>query len=476
LYDGALDTRIAVFDGSRFPINDVAFHPTESMVAIGTGCYDGGWSFNGDLWIWNWESGEVASLLHESRDVAQCRWLDDGHLAAILRPRNEEEFDYEKYDAFKTYVGVIIENFQDARSSRCSSTNWKPDPRLAGLEPIEPASLGFATPPRDHREMLQQFSDVLGTTTYERRARVWDLLWLSDDRLAATHDYCHVEVWDTNSSRKIQEYKGVGFGVQLFQAKTHVLVHVIERTGDFECDNRSMLYRMTKNGLTAVRAFDYTVTVTMDAAGNLLCRDTGDWRKTRERTDMILGPSNETLVCKDLGFFDAINHYIRLDGREGLYFLQGTPPSSYADKRLCRVRLDGDIESVIRWDKPDAHAAMSTACWISHSALARACHLYGPRPSDGVSYIERMDIETATSAWRVPLNSPPTSLVVVGNRIVFALTDGTFGVVTANTGAKELETELEMDGVPIVATAMASRGERVAVGTSDGRVLVFELR
>ena len=34
--------RVAHFDAARFPINDVAFHPTQPVLAIATGTYDGG--------------------------------------------------------------------------------------------------------------------------------------------------------------------------------------------------------------------------------------------------------------------------------------------------------------------------------------------------------------------------------------------------------------------------------------------------
>ena len=54
LYDGSLENRLGVFDDARYPINDVAFHPSQPILAVGTGSYDGGYMFEGDLWLWNW--------------------------------------------------------------------------------------------------------------------------------------------------------------------------------------------------------------------------------------------------------------------------------------------------------------------------------------------------------------------------------------------------------------------------------------
>jgi hypothetical protein len=51
LYAGDFERRVAVFDGAHFPVNDVAFHPSEPWLAIGTGSYDGGYLFEGDLFV-----------------------------------------------------------------------------------------------------------------------------------------------------------------------------------------------------------------------------------------------------------------------------------------------------------------------------------------------------------------------------------------------------------------------------------------
>lgn len=56
LYLEGLRNRLGVVDGARYPINDVAFHPSQPVLAIATGSYDGGWCFEGELLLWNWET------------------------------------------------------------------------------------------------------------------------------------------------------------------------------------------------------------------------------------------------------------------------------------------------------------------------------------------------------------------------------------------------------------------------------------
>ena len=182
LYDARLEGRLAVFDAARFPINDLAFHPSRPLIAVGTGSYDGGWFFEGDLWLWNWETGETQTLLGESRDVARCRWTEEGSLAVLLRPRDEEEFSDGGDEAFQTFVGVVLEGLRDSRKTG-TGTAAAGDPRLRDLKPTDPATLGFSARPVAYGEGRRRFNDIMAAAEFESRARVWDLLWLTDAHL-----------------------------------------------------------------------------------------------------------------------------------------------------------------------------------------------------------------------------------------------------------------------------------------------------
>ncbi len=74
--------------------------------------------------------------------MACCRFVDAQRLAVLLRPRDEEEFGEER--AFSTYVGVVLDEIRPARE--LGLRNGDGDPCLAGLEPIDPTSLGFRAP------------------------------------------------------------------------------------------------------------------------------------------------------------------------------------------------------------------------------------------------------------------------------------------------------------------------------------------
>jgi hypothetical protein len=68
LYSSEFQHRVAVFDAARFPINDLAFHPSEPRLAVATGSYDGGYMFEGELLLWNRETGECRNAYNLTAD------------------------------------------------------------------------------------------------------------------------------------------------------------------------------------------------------------------------------------------------------------------------------------------------------------------------------------------------------------------------------------------------------------------------
>src|SRR5262249_5000452 len=123
--------RIVTFDGARYPINDVSFHPTEPVLAIATGSYDGGYAFEGELLLWNWATGAIRRPSTEEREVVRCRFVDADRVAVVLRPWADEE-----ENAFEKNFGFVLDDLRDVEE--LGLRRGGPDPRLAGVEPRLP--------------------------------------------------------------------------------------------------------------------------------------------------------------------------------------------------------------------------------------------------------------------------------------------------------------------------------------------------
>ncbi len=477
LYSRHFGRLLGLFDEARFPINDVAFHPTAPMIAIGTGSYDGGYMFEGDLWIWNWETGETRNLLAESRDVVQCRFVDENRLAVTLRPRFEEEFEGEENDAFDTCVGLIIDDFRDASNTGYKLPQGEGDRRLINLVPLDPMSLGFPAPPMHFNERRQRFDAVLGdSANYEERARAWDVHWLTNERIALVHDNCHVEVWNVNGEREVKQ-AGEGFGVQIVGGTNGPLIHVIRRANYLEkTSDRSTLYRLVSTGLEKIRSFDRAIVLSTDDKGNLLCRDPGDLQRKRARLDQVFSGELTRVFAGDLGHYDCFNHFIRLDGGDGLYFLQGTPASSHEHKRLCRFNPDGSTTFVLEWDDAESHLMHGSGCWGPNGSLLRSFSVYDPRPGQASIKIQRCDVATGRALWTTEVSAIVTSMVMIGeDALAYVLTDGKLGLLSVADGRVQFQAGVKVGDAPSVATALAANGSRLAVGTIDARLLLYAI-
>lgn len=75
----------------RFPVHALAFHPTLPLLAVGTGSYDGGYFFEGELLLLNSETNVTVSSFEDGigREVLGLEWLDDHDLRLLLAPPDD---------------------------------------------------------------------------------------------------------------------------------------------------------------------------------------------------------------------------------------------------------------------------------------------------------------------------------------------------------------------------------------------------
>lgn len=263
-----------------FPIQDIAFHPTETLLAIGTGSYDGGWNYLGQLLLWNWERNQCDSLLAESREVVRVRFEDSGALTILLRPRDEEEFMVKRrLRPEGTFVGTTFHDLTP-RYPLQSSNAWTPDPRLADLRPIHPTALGFDIPEPFNRLQLPTDEHSLHEAGFKQRGAINDVLWLTDDTIAVTHTNCLVEFWSLSNglqSSLPSSLPGLTHGHHLFpisEGRAGCWVHEVEdRWGVNDCPPappQSRLHQLEGTRILTTRAFGTVGDMMQDSRGSFL--------------------------------------------------------------------------------------------------------------------------------------------------------------------------------------------------------------
>ncbi|MFI6449479.1 hypothetical protein [Kitasatospora sp. NPDC050543] len=92
---------------TRFPVHALAFHPTAPLLAVGTGEYDGGYFFEGELLLLDWESGATTSLIEHDfgRQVLGLTWLDEQALRVLMAP--PDEWKEERTAHVEGHVAVV---------------------------------------------------------------------------------------------------------------------------------------------------------------------------------------------------------------------------------------------------------------------------------------------------------------------------------------------------------------------------------
>jgi len=221
----------AVFDALRFPVNEVAFHPFEPIVAIATGSYDGGFLFEGELLVWDWETGRRSNKIGPIPEVVRIAFCNDGScIIALVRPWDEDTAEdaggpfstfYEVRATYseELFEGVFNEDsiaLQISRQAPLSTNDVASDPRFPRLEKDPEAALRRA----------------FNLAEFKSRSPIWDVAWLDDDEIAIVHDDCQLEVLDLEGVSK-HRFQGSSHGAQVFK-HSNPLVHAIQLNRDVQ--------------------------------------------------------------------------------------------------------------------------------------------------------------------------------------------------------------------------------------------------
>jgi hypothetical protein len=470
LYSEDYTRLLAVFDDASYPINDVAIDASGNSIAIGTGRYDGGYFFEGELLLWRWRNGESRSLLAESREVLACRFTVGGRIEALLRPSTDEDESEHLEAVYPLELNPelhpahgLLDTLEPQALAACRNA-WK---------------LGLAA---DEADLLTTEVQHMVRMGYEPRSHVWDCCWLDGGRLAVAHARCVVELWHLadGSSRRIV---GAGHGVQLFKRPDQtLLVHEMRRPGAPDCGlGRSELHEIRDDELISRYRSDVVRHFSMSRTGHMLARDVDyghDSPRRRPRQDLLLRPSYEPVPVEGLGQFDVFNHPIRIDGADKLYFLRGSPKEQHLQKFLCAIDGEGSVSEVAEWDNKERHLMTATACLSSKGLLTRAGYVHNPDPRQGEWVIDAQLIASARPLeWERRQKTMVTALALCEDRdvAVVASEDGLLTLIRLSDGVTVEEMELRVDKMTTPATALAVAGNRVAAATMTGSMLVFQL-
>ncbi|MGW6526321.1 outer membrane protein assembly factor BamB family protein [Streptomyces sp. NPDC054962] len=450
---------------SRYPVRSLAFHPVLPLLAVGTGRYDGGYFFEGELLLIHLDSGDVVSALQYPREVLGVEWCSETTLRLVLAPCD----DWENPQAHEQgHVAVVARSDWGAVEQGSISAE-----ELAA--PAEPV------PQPDHSAEARRFLAGLAASAGQQwsvRRRVWAVEGTEDGRVLAALDGVLAESWlpSGNLQWAVEDEEG---GRQLVLAAdgtwvwTNAERRVRHKGGHWERPAPRLARISVDTGQVLETLSPGVFTVLVAGAGDhrTILRPLDGRRKRPERLLMfdLDGPVDGPEVSR----FDLFNHPFAVRRASRPYILVGTDPDKpHRDKWVTALDADGTLRRLFphSW-VPEEHHFGGPAVEIGQSLVYAGAVYHGQGLQPGGAYVVRRSLNGSVQ-WQYRTDHPATALDTDGDTVYVAYNSGALTALHANDGSVRWHTDLKVDGVPTTALSLAVTPQgHLLIGTVDGRIL-----
>ena len=490
LYQASSRTPLANYTDLHFGANDIAFHPSKTVVAIGAGSYDGGYCFEGELALFDWEKGVAQKAWQRTPEVTRCKFLNDGNTLRLLtHPWDEEQFSEEDgHDPFKTYLSSSTEDVEAILAGAVDLGDAVAMPYEN--KPVDPVSMGFdvAQPSWRGTDVVPDIEAFFGGGNYLNRSAIWDIKWLNSNQIAVVHDGCVLEIFN-NDGDTICAHIGDGehVGAQLFNAK-ELIVHVNKKRWDPMSRGQddysgSQLFKVAEGDLKQIHSFNRDYVFSASVNGSLLGRCDRSGGSDNECKDTFISGLDGSASELDLGHYDCFNHFCRFDGAERHYFFQSTPKEDYRDKYVCAMDEWGEVARlwpILEDDGTGYSHPMELATCYGTDALGAGLFIAGrrhqpsPRKGGHEAFLYRRIPEWKEDVWYHDTESCVSMMVCHPERplLACAFLNGDLWFLNSETGEILSKQSFEPEGLPTVIYSLDMIEDKIAIGCLDGRIYV----
>jgi len=486
--------RLSVYDQSngrllgitttRFPVNDVAFDPQDESLLIATGSYDGGWSFWGYLLKFYWKTGYLEQLLGNCQEVVACRFNEKGEISALLRPSNEEEFIEDHSDAWSIGLGLNIDPGPGPWAGQPAELP-REDPRLEGLRPSKPSDHGFnddvVTYDRQRlRVWREEAHEWLRSMQADLYHGIWDIHWIHDDSFAIATNGRSIEIRDI-IGRMLHRKLHLGNSIQIINHPTLGLLSHVQENDDLRSADgaASELWQWHDDRIRLLHRFDRIYAFSFDSSGMGLGIDV-DWRMSSERRDILIDGNGRIVGKPDCGRNNRVGPITFPPGLEALYYLKesGDSTGHNDDYRLWRHEGSNHMVNLRRWDPPERDFCPIISVAHSPGKILGAGLIYNRTTHQKLgNFLELVELQSGLRTVSIPLQGSPTSIALSDDKLtaLVGFPDGSLGCFDLGSQTATYETKLALNGLASVPLSLALRGNRVLIGTQDGRILKASL-
>ncbi|MET8981072.1 hypothetical protein ABZX85_36270 [Streptomyces sp. NPDC004539] len=478
---GTDDLRCRWLVESSWPVHCLAFHPTLPVVAIGTGSYDGGCLFEGELLLLDLRSGRSTSVIRGAREVLHVAWQTQHALRVVVAPPDDS--DSEAGEAHTHGFEAVIERSDWSDVAQGSVQQEELSGRWIEFEEL--------TKDEATRQGVESLAVLAREPRWEPRRQVWDVHGLRDGRVLACLDGVMAETWlpDGRLEWRVQDREG-GRQLVVRAGELDAWVNVERRRVRWEGGEAVVepplvaRVSLADGKVLGSLAAGFSAALTARDDGWLVLRSTGGDRRASEPAALV-SPAGVTPEARvSLGGFDRFNHPFPIRHSRQLLVLQGEKQEPGRNKWVVAVDPAGpDTEPVVRrlfsldWDTEQArHLFGGPGIEVGTGEGRDLVHAGSVHSGAGLlpgnAFVVRRSLEDGAARWVFTADFPATALDGNEDTVYVAFTSGELVALRASDGTVRWRQRLDVGGWPVVplSLTLVCPG-RLLIGTVDGRIL-----
>ncbi|MFC9825169.1 hypothetical protein ACFWG6_32040 [Streptomyces erythrochromogenes] len=442
---------------SRDVVQAMAFHPTRPLLAVGTGSYDGGYFFSGDLLLLNLDTGTAVSAFEEwvGRQVLELEWLDEQRLRVLMAPPDDWQ---DKEAHTQGHTAVVIR------------PDWSSVPPRS-ITPHELAGPRIPAPRPDGRAAAHRLVSELGPD-WDPRLAVHAVEALSDGRLLATLDGVQLECWLPSGARAwaVPDEEG---GREIAVARDENSAWVSLARPERHTRRTQSVVRLSLADGAEVDQASPSGYVSLSRAAD---------------GDPLLAPSGYRIqgVPVAARYPFHIRHasrtwflsYVKKEGTRRSH--PGTPwistaelkPGRGSDRPTQPTEADGPRLFPYSW-VPDEEHCGGPGVEAADGSLIHAGTVFRQRRQPGDSFVVRREASDGTPRWVFRTDSNATALDTGATTAFISYDDGEIVALNVDDGTVRWRHHLTLGNVTAIPTALTvAQPGRLLIGTRDGRILI----
>ncbi|QES52817.1 hypothetical protein DEJ50_32340 [Streptomyces venezuelae] len=423
----------------RHPVHAMAFHPTLPLLVVGTGRYDGGYFFEGELLLLHLETGTAVSLIeHEiGRQVLELEWLDGQALRVVMAPPDDW---HDNAAHAEGHVAVV------------RRPDWTAVPAASLGDDL--AGPRVAAPRADRSAAARRMLTELGAD-WDPRRNVRAVEALSDGRILATLDGVQLESWLPSGEREwmVPDEEG-GREIVVAPDEGSAWVGLIRRPRMRDVVPQSVV----RLSLTAGERLDSIapsspVSLVRCADGRPALAPSGS-NGTRSRLSVRR--------ASRLYFLSTRGRWVRAMDLEGIASAQPVQLVEGSSRRLFPYS----------WEPGETHFG-GPGIETADGTLVHAGTVYhGHGLQPGGSFVVRREVTDGLPRWVFRTDRRATALDADVSTVYIGYDDGEVVALDLGDGSVRWRQRLIVGAVSAVPTALTVTATgRLLIGTGDGRIL-----